>query len=104
MMNFSPLSEKAWAHITRAAVSWEERHSSDVGFHYAVFYPNGVVIYIDKSLSTKGWEDDLWEITPFIDGNYSLDINVFSLLYDSLEKGWLTEHDVVCSCDEYFMA
>ncbi len=101
MMNFSPLSNKAWAHITRAAVSWEERHSSDVGFHYAVFYPNGAGIYIDKNLSTKGWEDDLWEITPFKDGNCNLDSKEFCLL-NSLEKGRLTEYDVVSLCDEYF--
>ncbi len=97
MMNFSLLSHKAWSHITRGAVSWRQKHSSDNRLSYRVTYPNGYGVSIIKDCCSYGWQDDLWELAILKDDELCYDTWITEDVC-----GYLTEEDVVAICDDVF--
>lgn len=93
MMNFSFLSFKAWSQITRCALAWTQRHSSENGLCYRVHYPNGYGASIVKHECSYGYRQDLWELAVLKGEELCYDTKITDDVC-----GYLTEEQVVSIC------
>ena len=100
MMNFSSLTPKSLLRIMRGSVTFSQMpyHLQGGGWAYRVTYPNGYGASLIKSSYSYGREDDLWEVAVLDkNGNLCYDTPITD---DVL--GYLTEEDVVATCDNIF--
>lgn len=101
MMNFSSLTPASLQRIMRGSVSFSQKPSTFLGggWAYRVSYPNGYGASIIKNLFSYGGKDNLWEVAVLKDDDLCYDTPITP---DVL--GYLTEEEVVATCDDiYFL-